>query len=384
MAFDFFRDAAETEQNTTRAPIHSDSSDNVDVFEIEKADAKVLKEAPKAEPKLESKLEPKRESVQIEEKVESQKSSEPELKKQPDSPMSKNELKKLAARLGDQTYEIPAEAKFKHLVDGKETEFTLQQLLNDQAGRTAWDKKFSALGAEKKQHKEELDLVNKYVNDFAELSKKDKVAGLAHLAKSVGLDPLQYKRQLRAELLQTYGPYAQMSKQEQDNFDQKEELEHYRQLQTLNTEQNRQAQAQRERQATFGRTMNSHGIDNDRLSFLADELQNNWKLDVTPENVVELHTAMIRLDRVDAALGSVDEKFLNDTDKVAELESLLRGNPKMTDDQLVKKANQLFADQTEKALKELEKSVSKRDKPSKKNDALQHKLRQNSFDFFDQ
>jgi hypothetical protein len=100
---------------------------------------------------------------------------------------------------------------------------------------------------------------------------------------------------------------------------------------------------------------------------------------------VELHTAMTRLDRVDAALAAIDKKFLHDTDKVTQLESLLRGNPQLTDKQLSTYADKLFGDQAEKALQKLAKTAQAKSasKPANAKLSKDHRvLSGGAFDFF--
>jgi hypothetical protein len=309
-----------------------------------------------------------------------------DTKSESDKPLTKAELKKIAARYGETTYDVPLEAKLKHKVDGQEVELEIQELLNNYAGKTAWDKKFTELGTEKKKYQEELEIVNKYVNDFAEISKKDKLAGLIKLAESVGLDPLQYKRQLRSDLLGSYGDYLKMDEQQRAHYEQVEELNYLKGLRESEIQKQQQAQAENARQAQLRSFQEAQGIDNERMSYLQSELRDNFKLDVTPENLTELHTAMLRLDRVDNALKQVNPAFLDDIEKVVQLESLLKGNPKMTDSQLSDFAAKLYGGDVEKAIANLaKKQPEKVGKLKEKDHSFTPKLKAtgNSINFFD-
>jgi hypothetical protein len=243
MGYDFFREQSEQEAKESEPKIHGNGTDDahgqVDVFEALKQ-SPIVENVAKDEEKLDVEGAPTA------------------------APISKTELKKLAARLNDQTYEVPAEAKFKHKVAGNEVEWTLQQLLNDKAGEVAWDKKFSELDLERKSHKDEISRINKYITEFSELSKKDKVEGLTFLAKTVGLDPINYKKELRAEMLNKFAPYLNMNENDRNLYDQKEELEYYKRQKEIDSQIRVQAQAEQERHGKFAAIKQSHGIDDNR------------------------------------------------------------------------------------------------------------------------
>lgn len=288
-------------------------------------------------------------------------------------------IKKISARFGESDIEVPVEARFKHKVDGEEVEVSVQELLNNYSGKTSWDKKFTELSGDRDSHKKDLDVVNKYINEFAEVSKKDKVEGLIKLAESVGINPLEYKKQLRSELLNKYQDYLQMDDDQRSHYEQAEELDYYRRQRESDTQRQSEKQAQEDLQRQYVSIQETHNIDNDRLNFLATELSDVYKAEINPENVLELHNSLTRLDKVDNALKQINPSFIEDDSKVLQLESLVRGNPQMTDDQILDMATKLYGNDVEKAVVNLAKKapVSKEtakatDKPHKFHSKLNH------------
>lgn len=296
---------------------------------------------------------------------------------------AKEQIKELIGFIEDQEYKIPENVKLKQKVDGEDTEVTVRELLNNYSGKVAWDKKFSEIDKEKKSFEADLNNVNQYITEFAKKSKEDPVAALEFLAEEIGMDPLQYRKSLRSQLLNKYGEYLQMDEDRRSLFEEREELEYLRRRKETEAKRHAEEQAQRELQRKYSELEQTHGIDSERRSFLEKELKEVYKLDATPENMVQLDLSMKRLDRVDAALEKVNPEFLEDDDKVLALESLLRGNPKMSDKELEESASRLWGQSIKKAVKNLEKYIPKKEN---KQPSQEFKVRTNSpnnIDFFD-
>lgn len=65
------------------------------------------------------------------------------------------ESKKLKIRMSDGLYGIESDAKVRVKIDGAYQEVPVQELINNYSGKTAWDKKFSEIGNEKKAFEQE-------------------------------------------------------------------------------------------------------------------------------------------------------------------------------------------------------------------------------------
>ena len=297
-------------------------------------------------------------------------------------------IKKLLAKIGDSELEIAPDARFKHKVDSEEVEVTLQDLLNNYSGKQSWDKKFTELDKERQSHKADLENVNKYISEFAKKSKEDPVAALEFLASEIGLDPYEYRKTLRQQLTGKYADYVRMEQEQRAMYEQKEELEYLRSRRESESKRIEAEQAKMELEQKFRSIQEAHAISDERRSFLEKELVEGYKLEANPANVLELHNSLSRLEKVEKALSSVNPEFLNDDDKIIALESLLRGNSKMTDEQLSDMAKRLYGSKVEKAIKNLSKKLET-DKPraaanSNKNNNLTKPKRvgSNALDFF--
>lgn len=386
MGYDFFRD------NDERPEALKESNDNFKASDMVQ-ESPDLFESMDAEPKAEANDEAPAASAEANESEASEaiEAKENEIEEMIEDGASEEEVKEavkqLKAMYNDEELEIPAEAKFKHKVDGEEVEVGLQELLNNYSGKQSWDKKFTELDQDRQQYKSELDIVNKYVNEFAEISQKDKVGGLIKLAESVGLNPLEYKKQLRHELLNHYGDYLKMNEQQRAYYDQQEELEYYRQLRETEDQRRQEQQAQQELYQRIGEVQQAHNIDNDRLRYLATELQETYQAPVTPENLEQLHTNLVMLDRVEGTLKQVDPNLLNDDNALTQLASLVRGNPNMTDEQMLATANKLWGNDVSKAVENLTKKVKVKKLPEaqKKDHNYNPKLNHvgSNLDFFE-
>lgn len=286
-------------------------------------------------------------------------------------------IKRLSAFMEDRSYEIPAEAKLKHKVDGEEVEVTVQELLNNYSGKQAWDKKFSELDKERQVYKKDLEFVDSYISKFSQKSKENPVEALEFLAQSVGLDPFEYKKNLRNQLISHYKDYLEMTDQERFQYEQREELDYLKRQRETERQRIHEEQAQRELQGRFNEIQQTYQIDEDRMNYLKTELVDFYKTEVTPENVAALHEQLVRLDRVDSALEKLDKRFLDDDNKVLTLESFIRSNPHVSDEEIFETAKKLWGADTKKVINEV-KRVERKSQPPREPNRQEYKPRYTS------
>lgn len=290
-------------------------------------------------------------------------SSEVEAKTEESSEELERKIKKLSAYFEEKEINVPADAKFKIKSDKEEIEATLQDLINNYSGNKAVDKRFSDLDKERKEYKDDLEVVNKYIGEFAEKSKTDPVAALEFLAEQVGIDPLQYRRNLRSQLMQKYGEYLSMDEGQKEAFDIREENAYLKRLRETEAERLKIKQAQEELNLQYQQLEQTHGIDSDRRSKLSEELNKMGVKDITPQLLAEAHTLFGNQDRAFTVLESIDPKYTQDDSKLKTLESLLMGNPKMSDEELYSFASKLWGNDVSKAVENLQKKVPQKTDP---------------------
>lgn len=309
---------------------------------------------------------------------------EVEAKQEPKEEKRKEKaIKKLMARIEEQELEVPAAAKFKHKVDGNEIEVDLQELLNNYSGKSAWDKKFSELDKERKSYQEDLNLVNKYIGEFAHKSKTNPVEALEFLAEQIGLDPYEYRKSLRMQFADKFKPYLDMSPEERELQNQREELEYLRQHREREANRVKEQRRQAELHQQFERVEKEHGISKERKNEIVEELTRSGYKDVTPDLLVQANELFTRQDRAFAALEKVDPQLLADEAKIKMMEGLLAGNPKLDDKELFNYANKLWGSDIRKGLADLEKHVPKKEEQLKKQHYKPKQGSPNRIDFFD-
>lgn len=271
--------------------VHNQSSysfDDVEKLTDSKPEAK-SKEEPKEEKEPVKTKDDSQQTLEadedsgIEEKIEENNRESKEEKAKEELP---EDIKKLTAKFGDSDLEIPADALIPHKVDGEETQVPLQELLNNYSGKVAWDKRFQELDTERKAYKSEKELVERYVTDFAKLAEgDDKMAAMEYLAQFAGIDPIQFRRQLRQQVLDKYGNYEQMSEVERKALDQEEELAyHKRQLESEKANKAEQ-QSRAELESQILSIQKTHDISDDDLMAAYKELEEHVEneSEVTPE-----------------------------------------------------------------------------------------------------
>ena len=135
----------EIHQEVDLAPEANESAQTLSFDELDqltdgRSGEEVLSEAKKEISGEKNKSEPKAESDREEKETLDQAKEE-----------KAEEIKKLIAKYGEENLEMPANAIFKHKVDGEEVDVELQELLNNYSGKISYDKKFQEFSSEKKE-----------------------------------------------------------------------------------------------------------------------------------------------------------------------------------------------------------------------------------------
>ena len=261
--------------------------------------------------------------------------------------------------------------KFKVTIDGKEEEVELNDLLNSYSGKKAVDRRFSELDKEKQQYKKDLDSVNAYISEFAVKSKKSPIEAFEFLASAVGMDTLEFRKNMKGEFLKQYAAYANMDEHQRRLHDIEEENSYYKSLKSAESERIIRERENAEFQNSVKQMQTDHKISDERLDELISDLKTHGKKsEVTMKDVIELHSAYERQDRAIAALESVNKELLKDDSKIIALESLLAGNSKLSDDDLRGYVEKLWLPE-KKAIEVLSKKVKS---PTKENSAKSSKL----------
>lgn len=197
-------------------------------------EGKVIKEDKEAKKEEAKAKKDEDESEESEEDAEIEASEETDEEKPEES---KKEVKKLRMRMGDELFNVDSDASFKVKVDGKTEEVPLQELINNYSGKTAWDKKFTEIGKEKKavefekaQITKERDYLTQSVQKVLEPLKQkngNPLDSLMALVELSGEDPYNAYRRIMEANLEEVGKLLDMTEVEQELYFHKKKDELY-------------------------------------------------------------------------------------------------------------------------------------------------------------
>jgi outer membrane biosynthesis protein TonB len=325
---------------------------------------------PEPEAKMEeSKKEESQETESVEAEEEIEASEEPS-----ESQQTAAEVKKaIFAMLNDQKIELDPGVRFKQKVDGEEQEVSLQDLLNDFSGQKGWQKKFTELDKERQSYLKDAKQVKEILNEFAEKARSTPVEAFEYLAEMAGINPLEFRKQLRNQVNEKFSSYSNMSEQERRMFEMEEELQYYKSLKERESSRLQKEQASSDFYSQLENVKKQESISDSRLDEIMNDLQSyGGPSALTVDNIVNLNKAYARQDRVMDVLEKFQKGASHDDLKFNTLDSLLSGNSSLTDEQLIQFASNLWNQEVKKP------APSIKQEPKKKSEAQPKKQPQNN------
>jgi hypothetical protein len=371
MSKDIFETLAQDSLETTDGEIISGNQTEYNFDEVEKLtddtdEVKELeKQSKKEEPKTandsqktlddavkqktaEKKME--KDDEGIEEKVENKEREETE---------QKSEVKKITAKNGEDNLEIPANITIPHKVDGEEVEIPLQELLNNYSGKQAWDKRFSELDVERKEYQKERDIVERYVEDFAKLAQgEDKLAAMEYLAQFAGVNPVEFRQQLRQQVLDKYGNYQEMTEFERKALDQEEELSYHKRLRESELQRTEEQKVQTELQTRLSEIQETHNISEDDLTAAYQELVKDYEGEITIDTLEKYVVNKQAWFNAKEAVSEVSPDLAQQEGFVEDIADLILSNP------------ELDAEDIQEIISEVSGTAKKRQKQQKASDLV--------------
>jgi hypothetical protein len=255
---------------------------------------------------------------------------------------NKKESKKIRMRMGEDLFNVDSEASFKVKIDGENVEVPVQELINNYSGKTAWDKKFTELGKEKKIFESKVNEFKAQISEIDQklaqviqpLKQKDgnPLESLLYLVEMSGEDPYNAYRRIMEANLDELGKLYDMTETERELYFHKKKDELH-----TNVAKKRYEKAQKEE--VFNQTVQK--VDSLRQAFnvteeqyveASDELEDLFEssgLDVnsiTHEAIVDYaslkpHIAVVR-ELIEPYEDNISEEKYGDV--VAQLSKYLR------------------------------------------------------------
>lgn len=348
--FDSFEDNGEMESDSLEAnwegdveePKKATKDEGLKVLKDTEVDGegKVVKEDGKKEPKKEVKKE-KEESFDDEEEDEVEEKEQLTAAKE-DKPEDKKDNKKLRMRMGDELFNVDPDASFKIKVDGEMTDVTTQELINNYAGKTAWDKKFTEIGKEKKllesekvtltKQKESLNNHLQQALDPIKDPNKNPIDSLLYLVEMSGEDPYAAYRRIMEANLDELSTLMDMGETERELYFHKKKDELHG-----NVAKKRQEKVQKE--SAFNQAIQkvdtlrqTYNVTEDGFVDASEELEGIYTdagLDVnsiTDESIVDYASLKPHITKVKELIAPYEENISEGKygDVVAELSRYLR------------------------------------------------------------
>ena len=296
------------------------------------------------------------------------------------------EIKKLEGRYGEESYELPEDVVFKAKIDGEEVDVSLKDLKANYSGKVAWDKKFQELGTEKKQFTEEKTLIENYVMTFGELvSKGDKLGAMQYLAQLSGQNPLEFRQQLRDQILNEYKQLNEMDEAQRKAFELQEENEFLKQSKESEARQREAEQSKWEVQQRQADIQEALEIDDDAWENARNELieAGQEASELTPDFIGEYVYALKTFDRAESLLATVDESYATEQN-INDLGDIILQNSDFSDEDLVDIIRESLGEPAAKKSKVSKKaaaSAKKKDEPSD-NSSYKERLKASKIDQF--
>ena len=339
------------------------SFDDLDNLTDDRSDKELLNEAKKVseEKGEEDKPESKEQSNAEEKKVDAEKTEESEEAEEV------KEIKKLLGKFGEEEMELAAETLFKHKVDGEDVDVSLQELLNNYSGKVSYDKKFQEFSESKKEfddykvtYDKDIDLINGYINDFAEkLKSNDAMGALSYFAEFSGMEPHTFKRQLLDQLAPEIERMSLLSPEQIENERLAQENNYLQQQQESEANKRQQEQSQGELLSEIKRLQEAHSISDDEFQGAYQELvDGNFDGEITPEIVAEYYVHSAAFSKSEAILDQVNPDLVNNDQIVESLQKVVVENPSFDDNDLLEIVQEVYGSSKKQASKAVSKKVA--------------------------
>ncbi len=373
-----------TDHDHSNSNVHS--FDELDSATSTQSDSDLLKQARK-EVKREEKEEPAPSKYETKE-VASDKREDEALEETNDKIEEElvEELKLLKAKRGETEYDIPEDAIITVKVDGEETEVSLNDLRANYAGKVPWDKRYTELSQDKRQFNTEKAQVEKYVGDFRELVQaNNSVGAMEYLAELSGQDPLEFRRQIREQVISEYQEYLGMSEDQRRTFDVNEENSYLRKKTESDSVRYQQEQANQALNSEISQLQETHSKSDEDLVNAYDKLiEDGYQAsEITPNLLNDYFEGASAYGVAERVVQDFDSELLQDDAVMNELTGIILDSPDIEDSELTEILTEAFGT-TGKSSKVSKKAASAAKTPGKKEKVSGNRNKLEEFYSFDQ
>lgn len=271
--------------------------------------------------------------------------------------------KSYKVKSGDSELDLLGDAELTVTIDGKPAKTTVQELLNNYSGKTAWDKKFSELDKDRKAYQKDKEVIQKTLDTFHDLAvnKKNPQDAINFLGEIVGADMNKFWDDFTAEMLPHFEKMSQMTPEEREKIQLQQKLERYQKTEALSKQKAEQAKAYTEMETRVKGLQEKLGIDQQTFYKYYEDLRQTGKIkeeDLTPELVAEYYEEVTSRGNLETLMTSISPD-LDPTLKeqaIDDLRELMEKHPGLSDKDLQEIAVEVWGN---KAAKNLSRKLKK-------------------------
>lgn len=204
----------------------------------------------KTEKKAEKQLEASEKAdAELDKEVEEPNAKDKEVEASTGIDPEKVEVKMIKGLVGDQETQLQADTAIAVKVDGKEEQVTVQDLINNYSGKTAWDKRFTEIDRERKENARVAAENAKYKEQLAEfirLANEDQQAAVDYVLDLSGANPHNFYKGLRDKFIGDADEWASMTPEERKLYELEKENQ-FLKTRGENAQKRRDQEARREK-----------------------------------------------------------------------------------------------------------------------------------------
>lgn len=266
---------------------------------------------------------------------------------------TRQEIKRLKLKHGEQDLELPVDVPIPVKIDGKVENVTLQELQARYSQQKHLDQKYQELKKERTsfdQQRAQMEQTLSRVTDLL-VNKKDIRGFIELVAEPLGLDPSQVYQEMRQALEAQFEEAQALSPEERKAKSLEEELAYYRKkqedakaqaaktkaMQTLETEVHTVLERAQMDKAAFVKSYD----DLVALGFEADQL--------TPEQIGSYYSNLQTINKIESKIAERNPDALNNREEIEQLETLILQN-QLSDEEIEAVLDQLYSLKAEKKL----------------------------------
>jgi len=277
----------------------------------------------------------------------------------------------IKAKSGEKEYEIDENAMFSIKIDGEDVDVSLSDLRSNYSGKTVWDRKFSELDTERKAYLDDKSNVEAYVNEFAALAGSgDKMKALEFLATISGQDALQFRRDLRSQVMEEVLVRQQMNEDQVKALELQEELDFVKRSQESAHQSKIASQTTMEVQNQVMGMQEAYGLSDQGLVELYDGVINKYGSDLTDGQIMQALQQEadygIAMEGAGELLGNLDTELVNQ-ENMGAVADLILSNPDFTEEDFTEIIQEAFGStkSRKKTSTKVKKATQKATEPKK-------------------